>query len=193
MRILLLLALLLASAPAHAASGLLGRLALEGYDPVIYIDHNEAVKGFPRYIATSDFMVYNFRTPENMQIFLADRKKYTPQFGGNCAFQATKGRIIAGDPNIWAIWRGKLFFFRSKDSRDAWFLKPIHNLKAGQEAWAKYTDQPLPPEPVPEPATTLVPEEYDLPLDAPLPIISPRNQGENNAAKLRRKGHRVQP
>jgi YHS domain-containing protein len=134
--VLFLLAVLLA-APAHAG-GLLGGLALEGHDPVIYVEYGTAVKGFRQHVATSDGMAYYFRAPENVEIFLADKAKYTPQFGGHCAYQAAKGRIIAGNPKLWVIEGGKLYFFRSDDSRDAWYLMMRENIIQGAATWAAY-------------------------------------------------------
>lgn len=193
MRILWVLLAVLLPTAAQAASGMLGGLAIGGYDPVITLGQNRAVKGFPGYLASSDFMVYTFHSQQNLDLFLADKEKYTPQFGGNCAYQAAMGRIVAADPEVWAIERGRLYFFRNTDSRDAWYSRARNYIAAATATWATYKGQPVPQptEPQQPPESSLVPINIDSLSQNP--IVSLPLQGEKHVRTLRRKGHRIQP
>ena len=193
MKKFLLLLFFLASLPAYGASGPLGGLAIGGYDPVSYVDEGKTIEGEPRYISTSDFMVYHFRSQKNLDLFLADKDKYTPEFGGNCAYQAALGKIVTADPNIWAMLRGKLYFSRGGDSRDTCFMNPPKYRREGEITWAHYTDTPVPPDPGAAPPTTLIPPEFALPMEELGSITTPPPKGEHHAKKLYRKGLRVQP
>ena len=137
--------LMLLAAPLSAqASGLLGGLAIQGYDPVEYFRSGEAVPGDPRFVATSGFMTYYFASKFTMEAFLADKASFTPRYGGNCAYQASLGRMIPGDPEIWEIQDGKLYFFFTEESQDAWYTNHEQRLMDANAAWAAYTKPALP-------------------------------------------------
>ena len=84
-------------------------LALRGNDPVAYFTVGKPTLG--DFEITSDYegATYRFASAENKAIFDADPAKYTPQFGGYCAFGAAFGKKFDGDPNVWKIVDDKLY------------------------------------------------------------------------------------
>ncbi|MGK0386206.1 MAG: YHS domain-containing protein [Patiriisocius sp.] len=83
----------------------------EGYDVVSYFD-NSATEGNKKYVATHDGIKYKFSTQGNLNLFNENPTKYTPQFGGYCAYAlATKGKKVTSNPETFEIRDGKLYLF----------------------------------------------------------------------------------
>ncbi len=128
------------AAYANQQSGLLGGLAISGYDPVGYFQ-GEALQGSKRYIATYEHMTYYFANEENMQVFLENKAAYAPSYGGHGAYQMAHQRVIAGNPRIWKIYRGKLYFFTTDDSKQLWLAKAENFRRSAQAHWIKFLGQ----------------------------------------------------
>jgi YHS domain-containing protein len=85
--------------------------ATEGYDVVAYFD-NQALEGKKMNTTTYGGVNYKFATQENLQTFIANPEKYTPQYGGFCAYAvATDGKRVGINPESFQIKDGKLYLF----------------------------------------------------------------------------------
>ena len=122
-------------------------LALQGYDPVAYFSENAAVKGGASVTAEYNGSKYQFKNAENRDLFLANPSKYAPQYGGYCAYAASKGALAKGDPEAWTIYEGKLYLNFSKSVRSIWQQDiPGHIEKANTnfpkllETWPNVTE-----------------------------------------------------
>ena len=83
----------------------------EGYDVVEYFNNN-AVEGKKAYITEHDGVKYKFASADNLAAFKATPEKYTPQYGGYCAYAvADKGKKVGVDPKTFEIRDGKLYLF----------------------------------------------------------------------------------
>lgn len=93
------LALLLACATAHAQSSVPTPLALKqgvnidgsgvmlhGYDPVSYFQGKPRLGSEIYAAVTKDNAQYYFVSKENLRLFLKNPAKYSPRFGGFCAY-----------------------------------------------------------------------------------------------------------
>jgi YHS domain-containing protein len=91
-----------------------------GYDPVAYFTQNKPVEGSAD--ITTEYMgaTWRFASAENRDSFVADPKRYAPQYGGYCAFAVSSGYTAKGDPQAWSVVDGKLYLNYSKGVRDRW-------------------------------------------------------------------------
>ncbi len=87
-------------------------LAVQGYDVVTYFTENKAVKGDKQFAVGVEGVLYYFSSAATKALFLADYKKYEPQYGGWCAYAmgATNEKVEI-DPKTFKILDGKLYLF----------------------------------------------------------------------------------
>jgi YHS domain-containing protein len=87
-------------------------VAIQGYDPVAYFTQSKAVKGNKSYSANLEGVTYYFSSAANKNLFLADSKKYEPQYGGWCAYaMGSSGEKVEIDPETFKVLNGKLYLF----------------------------------------------------------------------------------
>ena len=92
-------------------NGTYAGIGIKGYDPVAYFSAGRAVKGSEAHTAEHGGVVWRFASAANRDAFLAEPARYTPQYGGFCAWGvAEKGRLFDVDPqNGWTIHGGRLY------------------------------------------------------------------------------------
>lgn len=116
--------LVLMSSPTFAAeeifTGLLPGVGIGGYDAVAYFKQDRAIVGDDAFSTMYKDASWRFSSQENLDLFLADPEMYAPQFGGYCAYAASKGALAKGDPEAWTIYQGKLYLNFDKSVRDIW-------------------------------------------------------------------------
>lgn len=135
---LLAFLVLAASAPAQTLvntdrSG----LALQGYDPVSYFTDNAATEGSADITSTSGGATYRFASAEHKQMFDADPFKYTPQFGGYCAYAVSRGDTASIDPEAFQIVDGRLLLQYSKSILATFNKDTSANLSKADANWPK--------------------------------------------------------
>jgi len=100
-----------------------------GYDVVSYFD-NDATKGKSNIIFNYKNAKFKFSNQSNLDKFKANPSKYTPQYGGWCAYAlATKNEKVEIDPETFEIRDGKLYLFYNKffnNTLESW-LKEMPN------------------------------------------------------------------
>src|SRR5512139_1843943 len=84
-------------------------LALGGYDPVAYFDSGKPTHGMESLSASYDGARYLFASEAHRKTFLAEPKKYLPEFGGFCAVGASFGQKVDIDPETGKVVKGKLY------------------------------------------------------------------------------------
>lgn len=84
-------------------------VAIEGYDPVAYFDMGKPMKGSMKHSYNWMGVDWHFTSNEHMMMFKENPQKYAPQYGGHCAFAASKGYVASVDPEAWTIHDGKLY------------------------------------------------------------------------------------
>jgi YHS domain-containing protein len=109
----MILALMLLSAPSFAADLVnvagASHIAMEGYDPVAFFTDSKPVKGSPSISATHLGAVYFFASEDHKRLFTVSPDKYLPQYGGFCAFAASRDALAPVDISTWQIRNGKLY------------------------------------------------------------------------------------
>lgn len=87
-------------------------LVLNGYDVVAYFNEDRAVKGRSDLNAQHDGVRFHFSNRENQAAFQADPGKYTPKFGGFCAFGVAANKaLVPTNPTTFKIYNGELLLF----------------------------------------------------------------------------------
>ena len=109
--------------------------AVSGHDPVAYFTKGAPTLGNPALTYVYEGATYRFATAENRAAFIANPDKYTPQFGGHCAWAASQNRLAGPDPTIWRIVDGKLYLNCSKDAETKWLVDIPGNIAKGAAFW----------------------------------------------------------
>ena len=87
-------------------------LAIDGYDPVSYIEQLKALEGIPDYSTVIGSVRYLFSSKENLELFKENPSKYEPKYGGWCAYaMAIDGSKVKIDPKTFKVIDGKLYLF----------------------------------------------------------------------------------
>ncbi|MCC6676993.1 MAG: hypothetical protein IT436_07605 [Phycisphaerales bacterium] len=115
-------------------------LALQGYDPVAYFTLRKPVKGDPAHRATSGEAVYQFVSEEHRAMFIADPAKYTPQFGGYCAYAASINTLSPISPEYWEVVDGRLLLQHNQKAWDLWHKDAAGNLVKADRNWPGLVD-----------------------------------------------------
>lgn len=105
----------------------------EGYDVVEYFN-NKAVEGDKSFTTTYDNVKYKFASQKNLDAFLENPEKYTPQYGGYCAYAvALKSKKVGINPKTFEIRDGKLYLFYNSWGTNTLELWKKENVKGLQE------------------------------------------------------------
>lgn len=99
-------------------------LAIDGYDPVAYFSQSKAVKGKREIAIQQTGTIYHFSTESNRELFKKNPAKYTPAYGGWCAFaMGDSGEKVSINPETFKIVDGKLLLFYNAfftNTLDSW-------------------------------------------------------------------------
>jgi YHS domain-containing protein len=112
-----------------------------GYDVVSYFD-NKAEKGDKKFTTEIDGVKFKFTSKENLDTFIKKPKKYTPQYGGFCAYAiGLKGEKVDINPKTFEIRDGKLYLFYNSwgtNTFELWQKEGAEKLqKQADENWKK--------------------------------------------------------
>ena len=110
-------------------------IAVGGYDTVAFFTDHKAVNGDPFITATYQGATYIFASKEHKDLFKADPAKYTPEFGGYCAYGVSRNKLVEIDVDAFQIVDGKLLLQYSKGVRDDFNKDPKANLAKANANW----------------------------------------------------------
>lgn len=130
-----------ATPPAFAASDQIytssrNNLSAGGYDVVSYHTGNP-IKGSESYSTNWNGADWRFSSQENLDIFLADKEKYAPAYGGYCAWALAKNKLAKGNPKHWAINDGVLYLNYNKKIRKKWLADQDNFIVDADSNWPK--------------------------------------------------------
>jgi len=123
--------------PVYISSG----VAANGYDVVSYFKESAAVKGDKKFTYHWQDADWQFSTEENMKSFKAAPEKYTPQFGGYCAYGTSQGHKASTDPQAWTIVDGKLYLNYNGDVKKKWTSDRKALIDQANANWPKIRDK----------------------------------------------------
>ena len=113
------------------------RLAVNGYDPVAYFTDGVPVPGRPALEHEVGGAVYRFASEENRRRFMSDPQRFTPAYGGFCAYGVRAGRKLPADPMAWRIVDGRLFLLLNPGTKTIWELNLGENIVSADAIWPK--------------------------------------------------------
>jgi YHS domain-containing protein len=137
----LLVAATMLPAVAAAADAKYGTVAAQGYDVVGYFADAKAEKGDGTHVATHDGQTYLFANDAHKKAFEASPEKYLPQYGSWCAYGVALNKKFVGDPTVWKIVDGKLYFNLNKDISATWSKDIKGYVTKADAAWGKIADK----------------------------------------------------
>ena len=134
------LAIATLATPAARADGIVNvdtsGVAIQGYDPVAYFTDGAATPGSSAYTAEWEGAVWHFASAGNRDAFVASPERYAPQYGGWCAYAATKGYAAETDPaNGWTVRDGKLYLNWDAEVKQEWSKDIPGNLALSEANW----------------------------------------------------------
>jgi len=110
-------------------------VAVNGYDVVGYFTDSAHVQGRPDF--KTDWMgaTWQFANAASRDLFAATPEAYAPQYGGHCAYAASKGALASSVPEAWTIVDGKLYLNFSLGVRDLWRRDIAGNIALADGFW----------------------------------------------------------
>jgi hypothetical protein len=115
-------------------------LAIHGYDPVAFHTEGEARLGSAKFAAVHDGAAFRFVSEANQKLFEKNPQKYAPAFGGYCAYGVALGAKFDGDPRVFEIVDGTLYFNLDPDIQKKWSEDIPGNVKKAEANWKKIRD-----------------------------------------------------
>jgi YHS domain-containing protein len=116
-------------------------LAIGGYDPVAYIILNKAVEGKSSRSYNYQGAMYYFSNDENKSKFIAAPEKYTPAYGGWCAYaMGASGEKVKVDPKTFKVINGRTHLFYNfffNNTLDSWNKDESSLKRKADYNWSK--------------------------------------------------------
>ena len=112
-------------------------IAVNGYDVVAYFTEHKPVKGAKEFTYYWKEANWQFSNRQNLDSFKASPEKYTPQFGGYCAYGISEGHKAPTDPEAWAIVDGRLYLNYNKDVQVMWKKEQSSRIQKSNQNWAE--------------------------------------------------------
>lgn len=113
-------------------------VALKGYDVVAFFTEHKPVKGFDSLQLERDKTVWYFASQQNLDSFKADTARYIPQYGGYCAFGASRGYKAPTEIDTWTILNNKLYFNYNMAVKQTWDKDQEMYIKLADEKWPSF-------------------------------------------------------
>ncbi len=110
-------------------------LALRGYDPVAYFKTGHPAKGDAAISFEHEGATYRFASAAHRDEFAKEPARYTPQYGGYCAWAVGNNYTAPADPEAWKIVNGKLYLNYNKDVQQKWLADEKKLIEAGDRNW----------------------------------------------------------
>lgn len=118
-------------------------LALAGYDPVAYFDTGKPTHGAATITASYGGARYLFASEAHRQSFLADPKKYLPEFGGFCTVGTSFGEKVDIDPETGKIVNGKLYVNSNPKAQAVFDQDMAGTIQRAEHNWPAVKDKRL--------------------------------------------------
>jgi pentapeptide MXKDX repeat protein len=110
-------------------------VAIKGYDPVAYFTDGKAEMGKSDYSYKWNDAEWHFVNADHLKMFKENPDKYSPQYGGFCAYGVAHEACGTTDPTAWKIVDGKLYLVTNKDIKMKWEKDIMGNIKKSDENW----------------------------------------------------------
>ncbi len=112
-------------------------IAILGTDPLAYFTLGQPTSGDPAFSHDWNGVTWHFATAQHRDLFAADPKRYTPQYGGFCAYAVSRGYTADIDPNAWRIVDDKLYLNLSPRVQTLWERDVPGNISRADQNWPR--------------------------------------------------------
>ena len=109
--------------------------AVGGYDPVAYFTEGKPVKGIQQFRLKHKGADWYFSSQENLDLFKNDTDRYSPQYGGHCAFNVSKGKAVEANPKNFNIVNDKLYLNYDSYTQSLWYKNQAELIEKGDANW----------------------------------------------------------
>lgn len=109
--------------------------AIGGYDPVAYFTDSKPMPGDPAISYVYDGATWYFTSSQHRDAFKANPVNYAPQYGGYCAFGASRGYKAPTEADAWTITDGKLYLNYNTKVRTEWNKDQAAYIKKADTNW----------------------------------------------------------
>ena len=103
--------------------------AINGYDSVAYFTVGKPVKGQDGLTTVWMGAKWKFSSQANLDLFKSNPEKYSPQYGGYCAYGVTQGNLVKVEPEQFTLRDGKLYLNYDADVQAKWLKDPAGYIK----------------------------------------------------------------
>jgi YHS domain-containing protein len=110
-------------------------VAIKGYDPVAYFAQNKPVEGSKAFTAMHMGATFRFSSAANRDAFLASPERYAPQYGGFCAYAASRGYKAKTEPDVFAIVNDKLYLNYDENVGKTWSADAHGYIRDADAKW----------------------------------------------------------
>jgi YHS domain-containing protein len=121
----------LSQTPVYAPNS----VAINGYDPVAYFQDNKPLAGKAEFSFEWNEAKWQFATAENLAKFKEHPEQFAPQYGGYCAYGASRGYLAQTDPLAFTILENKLYLNYNLDVRTEWMKEVNNRIAKANENW----------------------------------------------------------
>ena len=115
--------------------------AIRGYDPVAYFEGGKPVKELPEHRVEHRARCTCSHPPRDRGAFVANPRKYAPQYDGFCAFGVAGGYKASVDPAAFTVVDGRLYLNDSKSVQRQWTADIPGMIAKGNRNWPKVSRQ----------------------------------------------------
>lgn len=122
-------------AQAHEPFNAQAGVAIKGYDPVAYFTNHKPMPGDTAHVYVWQNVRWLFASADHRDLFIENPTDYAPQFGGYCAWAASRKYTADTDPRAWTIDNGKLYLNYNKRIQRRWSKEQAENIKKGHANW----------------------------------------------------------
>jgi hypothetical protein len=112
-------------------------VAVQGYDVVAYVTQHAAVKGSPSFTHVWNGVRWQFASAQNRDTFVREPTRYSPAFGGYCAYGVSRGYAVDIDPEAFAVVDGTLYLNYSKSVQRTWNQDRPGYIDKARRQWPK--------------------------------------------------------
>lgn len=116
--------------PAHLYAG----FGVDGFDPVSFFLPEGPRAGSARHEALHSGVAWRFASAANRAAFAAAPERFMPRLGGHDPVALAKGRLVQARARHFAVLDGRLYLFRSAETR-ARFLADPTLARASEQRW----------------------------------------------------------
>jgi hypothetical protein len=111
-------------------------LAIDGFDPVSYFIDGAPEPGRSQYELRFHDVIWRFRNPGNMAVFLQYPGSYEPRFGGYDPIAVGRGAPTPGNPLLWMISGQKLYLFYDPESKSQFRADTKRAISQAEANWS---------------------------------------------------------